>query len=280
MSKKLVSPRIRQMAELQHAEIVGRIHACESLETGMASITDPRVLYGWNFLTQEVLIRLAEASLKLLCMLHFDEDPPRGHSLAALWQKLPLDVKEEVQSKRLNFPNGENGVSFADYDMDDFQDVRYSFERRAGGQTMWFEPRQLYLDSFAARDVAEEWLGEVTAWPWAGFVDLALAGYKIIPTRDGKFDVWVSNPVKPMDWAGAIIEPKGEKYCWTLYCGFTDTLNKKRSYKIECLHYPWPVEYLLADSVEECAERIHRAYQEPCHALLTALEQAIELKGL
>ena len=66
MSEKSVSREIRQMAELQHAETVGRIHACEYLETKMENITDPRVLYGWNLLTQEVLIRLAEASLKFL----------------------------------------------------------------------------------------------------------------------------------------------------------------------------------------------------------------------
>ena len=69
VSNKNVSPEVRQMAELQHAEIIGRLHACERLETEMESITDPRVLYGWNMLTQEVLIRLAEASLKLLYML-------------------------------------------------------------------------------------------------------------------------------------------------------------------------------------------------------------------
>ena len=167
---------LRQMAELLHAEIVGRIHACERLETEIESITDPRVLYGWNMLTQEVLIRLAEASLKLLYMLCFDEEPPHGHSLAALWKKLPSEAQEEVQAKRRHFPNGDRGVSFPDYDMDDFQDVRYSFERRVGGQTMSFEPRRLYLDAFAARDAAEDWLGPITAWPWAGLVDLALAG--------------------------------------------------------------------------------------------------------
>lgn len=279
MSKKQVSREIRQMAELQHAEIVGRIHACEYLETEMENITDPRVLYGWNLLTQEVLIRLAEASLKLLYMLCLDEKPPHGHSLAALWEKLPAEAQEEVQSKRLNFPDGERGVSFPDYDMDDFQDVRYSFQRRMGGQTMRFEPRRLYLDSFAARDVAEDWLGGITAWPWAGFVDLALAGYEIIPIGDGRFDVWVKNPIKPMDWAGAIIEPKDDQFLWTLYCGFTDSSGEKKSYKIECLHYPWKISYMLSNTVEECAEKIHRAYQEPCPALLEAIEEATYMKG-
>ena len=280
MSKKYVSPEIRQMAELQHAEIVGRIYACERLETEMANITDPRVLYGWNLLTQEVLIRLAEATLKLLHMLCFDEKPSHGHSLAALWEKLPLEAQEQVQSKRRSFPDGERGVSFSDYDMDDFQDVRYSFERRVGGQTMWFELRRLYLDSFAARDVAEDWLGEITAWPWAGIVDLALAGYEIIPSGDGRFDVWVKNPIEPMDWAGAIIEPKDDRFLWTLFCGFTDGMGEKRSYKIESLQYPWPTEDLFSKTVEGCAEKIHRAYQEPCPTLLKAIEEATEMKGV
>ena len=267
------------MAELQHAEIVGRIHACEHLETEMMNITDPRVLYGWNLLTQEVLIRLAEASLKLLYLLSFGERAPHGHSLSALWARLPSETQEEVQARRRNSPNGERGVSFSDYDMDDFQDVRYSFERRVGGQTMSFESRRLYLDAFAARDVAEEWLGEITAWPWAGFVDLALAGYEIIPTGDGRFDVRVKNPIQPMEWAGAIIEAKGDQFAWTLYCGFTDTKGQKRSYKIECLHHPWPIECLFSDTVEGCVEKIHRAYQEPCPALLAALEEATAMKG-
>ena len=279
MPNKHVSREIRQMAELQHAEIVGRIHAGEHLETEMVNITDPRVLYGWNLLTQEVLICLAEASLKLLYMLWFDEEPPHGHSLAELWDKLPLEVQEEVQVRRQDFPDGGRSVSFSDYHMDDFQDGRYSFERRVGGQTTSFEPRRLYLDSFAARDVAEDWLGEIAAWPWAGFVVLALAGYEIIPTGDGRFDVWVKNPIQPMDWAGAIIEPKGDQFVWTLYCGFTDTMGKKRSYKIECLHHLWPIEYFLSDTVEECAEKIQRAYQEPSPALLAAIEEAAAMKG-
>ena len=279
MTKKHVSPEIRQMAELQHAEIVGRIHACEHLETDMEHIADPRVVYGWNMLTQEVLMRLAEASLKLLYMLYFDDRPPRGHSLAVLWNELPKEAQQEVQAKRRNFPDGERGVSFCDYDLDDFQDVRYSFQRRAGGQTMWFEPRRLYLDSFAARDVAEGWLGEITAWPWAGFVDLALAGYEILPTREGKFEVRVANPIEPLDWAGATIEPKDGQYIWTLYCGFTDSEGEKRSFKIESLHYTWPIEYLLSKTVEECAEKIHRAYQEPCIPLLKVIEEATRMKG-
>lgn len=69
MPQKQIPPEIRQIAELQHAEIIGRLYACEHLENVSESIEDPRVLYGWNMLTQEVLIRAAEASLKLIYLL-------------------------------------------------------------------------------------------------------------------------------------------------------------------------------------------------------------------
>ena len=280
MSLKEVSLEIRQMAELQYTEIVGRIHACEHLENEFESIKDHRVLYGWNLLTQEVLIRLAEASLKLLYMLHFGVKPPHGHSLALLWGKLPVELQENVLVKRRNFPNGENGVSFAEYDEDAFRDVRYSFERRVGGQTMSFEHRRLYLDALAATSLAEDWLGEITAWPWAGLLDSALAEYKIVPIGDGRFDVWTDSPIEPMDWAGAIIEPKDHKYMWTLYFGFTDRENNKKSFKLGSLLYPWPIEDLLADSIAGCAEQIHRAYKEPSPVLLKAIEEAAEQKSL
>ena len=278
MSPTNLSLEIRQKAELLHAEIVGRIHACEHLESEMENISDPRILYGWNLLTQEVLIRLAEASLKLLHMIYLGVEAGNIHSLADLWAKLPEDAQEEVLAKRLAYPNGETGVSFSQYDGDDFQDVRYSYQRRAGGQTMRFEPRRLFLDSFAVRDVAEDCLGEIEAWPWAGFLDLALAGYEIIPTAEGKFDVWVKNPIRPMDWAGAIIEPRDGQYSWTLYCGFTDRKGEKKSYRIESMHYSWPIDYLLSNTVEECVERIHRAYKEPSISLQMAIEEAIGMK--
>ena len=145
---------------------------------------------------------------------------------------------------------------------------------------MSFEHRRLYLDSLAATSLAEDWLGEITAWPWAGLLDQALAEYKIVPIGDGRFDVWTDNPIEPMDWAGAIIEPKDDKYMWTLYFGFTDSKNNKKSFKLESLLYPWPIEDLLADSIAGCAEQIHRAYKEPSPALLKAIEEAAEQKGL
>lgn len=280
MSQRQLSPDIRKIAELQYAEIVGRLYACEHLENEFESIQDHRVLYGWNLLTQEVLIRVAEASLKLLHMLDSDSLPPRGHSLASLWNKLSSIAKEEVLAKHRNFANGEVEISFGEYDIDDFQDVRYSSQRLVGGQTMWFEHRRLYLDSLAATSLAKDWLGEITTWPWAGLLDPALAMYKIVPTGDGRFDVWTDSPIEPMDWAGAIIEPKDGKYIWTLYFGFTDSDNNRKGYELSSLHYLWPINELFTDSVSECVEQIHRAYQEPCPALMVAIEEAVAGKGL
>ena len=145
---------------------------------------------------------------------------------------------------------------------------------------MRFEHRQLYLDSLAATSLAVDWLGEIVAWPWGGLLDPALEKYKILPVGDGRFDVWADNPIEPMDWAGAITEPKDGKYIWTLYFGFTDREDNKRSFKLPSLCYQWPTEDLLADSVADCVEKIHRAYREPCRALLKAVQEAVEQKGL
>ena len=278
MPQKQIPAEIRQIAELQHAEIIGRLYACEHLENGSESIEDPRVLYGWNMLTQEVLIRAAEASLKLIYLLHFNKQSKRGHSLINLWEQLPKSVQKEVEAKLRNYPSGERGVSFTEYDTDTFQNVRYSHERLIGGQTIQFELRRLYLDCLAIADVAKEWLGEVTTWPWAGIISPALAGYKILPIRDGRFEVIIDNPIEPMDWAGAIVEAKDGKYTWTLYFGFTEKAGKKRGYKVPSLLYPWPIEELFHDSVSECAEQIYRAYQEPCPALLQAIQGAEDAK--
>ena len=76
MRSREITPELREMAELQHAELFGRLHACEILEDGLEQIADPHVLYGWSMLTQEVLIRLGEASLKLLHILQFGTNPP------------------------------------------------------------------------------------------------------------------------------------------------------------------------------------------------------------
>ena len=274
MLRKHLAPKIRRMAELSYAEIVGRLHACEHLETEAERIDSPRVLYGWNLLTQEVLIRLAEASLKLLYLLYFNRPSKRGHSLMDLWAQLPKAVQEEVNTKRRGFPGGQLGVGFAEYDAYDFQSVRYSYEHLVAGQTTTFKVRRLFLDSLAAKDLAEEWLGDIAVWPWAGMISTALAGYKILPFGDGRFDILIEDPIEPMDWAGAIVEAKGEQYIWTLYCGFTDRAGKKHSFEIPGILYSWPIEDLLADSVGKCAEKVYRAYQEPSVALLKAIQAA------
>ena len=266
--QKNFSQETRHQAELQFAEIVGRLHACEHLENGAEQIEDHKVLYGWNFLTQEVLIRLAEATLKLVYQIYFDDKPPHGHSLKNLWDKIPADAQKEIEDKR------GQALSFEEYNSGTFQDVRYSAERLKGGQTTSFGMRRLYLDSLAATGVAEDWLGEITTWPWAAILDEVLAGYQILPMTDDTFEVWVKEPIEPMDWAGAIITPRENVYFWTLYFGFTDRHGEKHGYELPCFAYPWPMTELFATSVVECVEKIHRAYQEPSHALRTALEEA------
>ena len=275
MPPRQLTSEIRRIAELQYAELVGRLHACEHLENEIERIQVPQILYGWNLLTQEILIRLSESALKLLYLLHFNKQPPKGHSLAKLWAQLPKPVQEEVEAKRRSFPGGERGTSFDTYSMDEFQNVRYSYERIAGGETVSFEVRRLFFDSFAAVDLAQEWLGEIEVWPWAGLLSSALSKYKILPLNHGRFEVIIDEPIEPMDWAGAIIEPQDGRYTWTLYFGFTKSAGDKRSFELPSLYYPWPIEDLFHDDVGECAEQIYRAYQEPCPALLQAIHEAM-----
>ena len=272
MPDQILSEENRQQAELQFAEIVGRLHACEHLENAVENMDDYRVLYGWNMLTQEVLIRVAEAALKLIYQIHFDDKPPHGHSLKALWDKIPRDVQQEIEANR-----GQT-LSFAEYDAGSFQDVRYSAERLKGGRTVAFEIRQLYLDSLAATSVAEEWLGNVTTWPWAGILDQSLSGYKVVPIDSDSFEVWINDPIQPLDWAGAIIKAKDDLYIWTLYFGFVAKNGERAGYELPGLAYPWPMEELLADSVVGCVEKIHQAYQEPARALVEALQEARRAK--
>ena len=271
--RKNISKETRQQAELQFAEIVGRLHACEHLENGAEQIEGHKVLYGWHFLTQEVLIRLAEATLKMVYQIYFDDKPPYGHNLKNLWSKIPVDAKREIEDRR------GQALSFEEYDSGTFQNVRYSSERLKGGQTTSFQMRRLYLDSLAATEVAEDWLGEITTWPWAAISDEALAGYQILPMANDTFEVWVKEPIEPMDWAGAIITPRENIYSWTLYFGFTDLRGEKHGYELPCFTYAWPMVDLFATSVMECVDKIRRAYQEPSYALLTALEEARRTKG-
>lgn len=219
-------------------------------------------------LMHEVLIRLAEATLKLIYQLYFDDKSPHGHSLSDLWSKIPADAQEEIEARR-GAP-----LSLIEYDGGTFQDVRYSAERLKGGRTVRFEMRRLYSDSLAATSVAEDWLGDVKTWPWSGILDKALAGYRVLPLDDGRFEVWVTDPIEPMDWAGAIITAKDDLYVWTLYFGFVDKNSERAGYELPCMSYPWRMQELFASSVVESVEKIHKAYQEPSHALQKALQDA------
>ena len=143
-----------------------------------------------------------------------------------------------------------------------------------------FEMRQLYLDSLAVTEVAEDWIGEISTWPWSSIRDDSLSGYQILPMTDKTFEVWVKEPIEPMDWAGAIIAPRENNYSWTLYFGFTDQRGEKHGYKLPDHMHPWPMTDIFATSVMECVERIHRSYQEPSQPLLMALEEARRTKTI
>ena len=268
-SFKNLQADVRRKAELQYAEIVGRLTTRANIwKNEFEQINDHRVLYGWGLLTQEVLIRLAEASLKLLFELHSGKQPRRIHSLQELWREIPSEVKNEVEKER------GASLSFGSYDHDIFQDVRYFADRRGGGQTVSFEARKLFLDSLSVTNVVKSWLGEIEIWPWSGLLDKNLEGYRVLPIEDGKFDVWIDKPIEPMEWAGAIIEPIAAGYVWTLYFGFTNEAGEERSYKIPSLQYPWPMNDLVSSSIVECVEQIDKAYKDPCPALLKAIEEA------
>ena len=171
-------------------------------------------------------------------------------------------------------PGGDFGVSFLLYDENVFKAVRYSYESDVSGTTRTFETRRLFLDALAASELAQEWLGNISVWPFAGLVKADLKGIKILPLKEGRFDVLFDEPIEFMDWAGAVIEPRGDRYVWTLYCGYVNRLDEPQSFEIPSLLYPWPIQELLADSVEECIEMICRAYAEPCGTLLAAIEEA------
>ena len=273
-NRNQLDPRMKRMAELLHAEVTGRLHACEHLESEFERIRDPRVLYGWSLLTQEVLIRLAEATLKLLHLIHFGRPAKWGHGLGKLWAQLPKSVQDRVNARRRDFPGGESGVSFMLYDEKDFKDVRYSYEADVSGKMRTFEIRRLFLDSYAAAELADEWLGDIPVWPYAGLVNIDLTGLRILPLKEGRFEVILDEPVEAMDWAGATIEPKGDCYVWTLYCGYVGRSGEACSFEIPSLLYPWPIQDLLSSSVDECIEMVCRAYAEPCHTLLMAIDKA------
>lgn len=87
---------------------------------------------------------------------------------------------------------------------------------------------------------------------------------------DGKYELFMDDPIEPMDWAGAIIETVDSQYGWTLYWGYTDRTGRKRSFQLPGLAYPDP----LADTIEECVEKIKNAFDNPAHLLAISVEEA------
>ena len=87
---------------------------------------------------------------------------------------------------------------------------------------------------------------------------------------DGKYELFMDDPIEPMDWAGAIIEPVDSQYGWTLYWGYTDGEGEKHSFKLPGLVYPDP----LADTVEECIEKVKSAFDNPAQPLAVSVMEA------
>lgn len=88
--------------------------------------------------------------------------------------------------------------------------------------------------------------------------------------EDGKHEVVMNPPIEPMDWAGAIVEPFGSQYAWTLYWGYTDRTGRKRGFELPGVAYPDP----LANTLEECVEKVKSAYANPAPPLAIAVEEA------
>ena len=57
---------------------------------------------------------------------------------------------------------------------------------------------------------------------------------------DGRYEFFLDQPIEPMNWAGAIVEPVGSRYGWTLYWGYTDRDGEKHSFKLPGLAYLGP----------------------------------------
>ena len=154
VNKKDMTDSVRYQSQLMYAELCGKLYACEFLEDQEEKLEDHRALYGWNFFTQEGLVRTAELALKLLYFIHVGRRQEKGHDLSVLWRKLPKNAKNEVNAERLAFPGGENGVRFQDYDDEKFRLSRYSHEKLGAGETVQFAHRQLYLDILSVASVA------------------------------------------------------------------------------------------------------------------------------
>ena len=277
VSRKDMTDSVRYQIQLMYAELCGKLYACEFLEDQEEKLEDHRALYGWNFFTQEGLVRTAELALKLLYFIHVGKRQGKGHDLSVLWLKLPKRAKEEVNAERLAFPGGENGVSLQDYDDEKFRLSRYSHEKLEAGETVSFAHRQLYLDILSVASVTGGLIGEIKVWPWSGIMEKDLQGYKVVPVNEDVFDVYIDDAIEPFDWEGAIIktDPSNGKYYWTLYWFYADKYGEKCSFKIPALAVcDWTSAELTQDTIEGCLQQIHQARQNPGIVMLKAIEAA------
>lgn len=87
---------------------------------------------------------------------------------------------------------------------------------------------------------------------------------------DGKYEFFLDYPIEPMNWAGAIVESVGLRYGWTLYWGYIDMGGEKHSFKLPRLAYPDPI----ADTIEECIEKVKKAFDNPVAPLAASVAEA------
>ncbi len=92
--------------------------------------------------------------------------------------------------------------------------------------------------------------------------------------KDGKYEFFMDEPIEPMEWSGAIIEPMESGYVFTLYWGYTSREGRKKSFKLPGLAYP----EFWAPTVEECVKMAEDAFADPTKPLLVSIEQALKEK--
>ena len=118
---KIIDPNIMEMARLSYSEIDGRLHACEILTEQTMTTDSPEIQFGLTTATQELLLRTAEASLKMLFMLEFNEEPKRDHDLKQIWDRLSPEMKREIEEEYQGISPFPEGANFKIYSMKDFQ---------------------------------------------------------------------------------------------------------------------------------------------------------------
>ena len=267
-----LDPNIRTMAELLYSEVQGRIHACGLLEDEARSIGEPDLQYGFSLATQELLLRTAEASLKLLYLLHFNKPSGRIHSLKDLWDAFPGEVQKEVEAIYRDMTGFDEGLNFAKYDINDFQQARYPYEYLVQGQQIGIEPQSLILDCYAVLQTADKWLGAMPIWPWAGRVEITSNTLRVPLVEDGKVWVWIRDRDNPAEFRVAVIEETKGHFTWTLFYGFTDKTGRRRVIQIPREHYIEHPSRPAADSVGLCAAMIYSTCTEPKPDLVRVMQ--------